>query len=83
MPAIWLGLGLALGSGVAFFTQLHAWRLPAVLGTRRGLIVATGLPGVLYILMAVVDQPVLAVVLFIAQWGVVQLAIPLGSGAGR
>ena len=77
---IWLGLGLALGSGVAFFTQLHAWRLPAVLGTRRGLIVATGLPGLLYILMALMDQPAIAVVLFIAQWGVVQLAIPLFAG---
>lgn len=77
---VWLGLGLALGSGVAFFTQLHAWRLPAVLGTRNGLIVATGLPGVLYILMALLDQPVIAVVLFIVQWGIVQLAIPLFAG---
>jgi MFS family permease len=77
---VWLGMGLALGSGVAFFTQLHAWRLPAALGTRNGLIVATGLPGVLYILMAVIDQPMIAVILFIAQWGVVQLAIPLFAG---
>lgn len=77
---LWLGLGLALGSGVAFFTQPHAWRLPAMLGTRNGLIVATGLPGVLYILMALLDQPAIAVVLFIVQWGVVQLAIPLFAG---
>src|SRR5690606_23885446 len=77
---IWLGLGLALGSAVAFFTQLHAWRLPAMLGTGNGLIVATGAPGVLYLLMAVIDQPALAVVLFIVQWGVVQLAIPLFAG---
>lgn len=77
---IWLGLGLALGSAVAFFTQLHAWRLPAMLGTRNGLIVATGAPGALYLLMAVIDQPALAVVLFIVQWGVVQLAIPLFAG---
>jgi len=77
---VWLGMGLALGSGAAFFTQLHAWRLPAVLGTRKGLIVATGAPGVLYLLMAAIDQPVLAVILFILQWGVVQLAIPLFAG---
>src|SRR5690606_34941284 len=54
--------------------------LPAMLGTRNGLIVATGAPGVLYLLMAVIDQPALAVVLFIVQWGVVQLAIPLFAG---
>jgi predicted MFS family arabinose efflux permease len=80
VPPVWLGMGLALGSGVAFFTQLHAWRLPAVLGTRRGLLAATGLPGVLYLLMAAIDRPVLAVILFIVQWGVVQLSIPLFAG---
>lgn len=80
VPPAWLGLGLALGSGIAFFTQLHAWRLPAILGTRNGLAVATGLPGALYLLMALVDRPAIAVVLFVAQWGVVQLAMPLFSG---
>jgi hypothetical protein len=69
-----------LGSALAIFTQLHAWRLPLLLGSRHGLLLATGLPGVLYLLMALIDHPVLAVVLFIVQWGVVQLAIPLFSG---
>lgn len=77
---IWLGLGLALGSGVAFFTQLHAWRLSGWLGERNAMLVATGVPGVLYLLMALVTNPVLAVVLFIVQWGMVQVAIPLFSG---
>ncbi|HWV35398.1 MAG TPA: MFS transporter [Thermomicrobiales bacterium] len=77
---IWLGLGLSLGSVVAFFTQLHAWRLPVMLGNRRGLLIATGLPGVLYLLMAANAHPVLAVMLFVAQWGIVQLALPLFSG---
>lgn len=77
---IWLGLGLALGSGVAFFTQLHAWRLSGWLGERNAMLVATGVPGVLYLLMALVTHPVIAVVLFIVQWGMVQVAIPLFSG---
>jgi len=77
---VWLGLGLSLGSVVAFFTQLHAWRLPARLGNRRGLLIATGSPGVLYLLMAANSHPALAVALFVAQWGVVQLALPLFSG---
>ena len=80
VPAIWLGMGLALGSGAAFFTQLHAWRLSVWLGERKALLVATGVPGVLYLLMAVVNDPAWAVVLFIAQWGAVQVAIPLFSG---
>jgi MFS family permease len=77
---VWLGLGLSLGSGVAFFTQLHAWRLPKRLGNRRALLIATGLPGVLYLLMALNDHPLLAVVLFVMQWGAVQLSLPLFSG---
>lgn len=77
---IWLGLGLALGSGVAFFTQLHAWRLSGWLGDRNAMLVATGVPGILYLFMALVTNPVLAVVLFIVQWGMVQIAIPLFSG---
>ena len=77
---IWLGLGLALGSGVAFFTQLHAWRLSNWLGDRNAMLVATGVPGVLYLLMALISNPVLAVVLFIVQWGMVQVAVPLFSG---
>lgn len=80
VPPVWLGLGLALGSGVAFFTQIHAWRLSGWLGDRMAMLVATGVPGVLYLLMAIVTNPVLAVVLFVVQWGVVQVAIPLFSG---
>ncbi|MCA9834228.1 MAG: MFS transporter [Thermomicrobiales bacterium] len=80
VAAVWLGMGLALGSGVAFFTQLHAWRLPVWLGDRRALLIATGVPGLLYLLMAMVHNPVWAVVLFVLQWGAVQMAQPLFSG---
>lgn len=77
---LWLGLGLALGSAAAFFTQIHAWRLPRIFGDRVGLAVGTVTPGVLYLLMAVTRDPALAVVLFIVQWGAVQLTIPLFAG---
>ncbi|MCO5216027.1 MAG: MFS transporter [Thermomicrobiales bacterium] len=77
---VWLGMGLALGSGVAFFTQLHAWRLSTWLGDRGALLVATGVPGVLYLAMAAFTHPTVAVILFVAQWGMVQVAQPLFSG---
>lgn len=77
---IWLGMGLALGSALAFFTQLHAWRLPAKLGERKALLIATGVPGVLYLLMAAVGHPVLAVMLFVVQWGMVEVTVPIFSG---
>ena len=44
------------------------------------LLVATGVPGVLYLAMAVFTHPTVAVILFVAQWGMVQVAQPLFSG---
>lgn len=77
---VWLGLALALGSAVGIFTQLHAWRLSARFGDRTGLFIATAAPGLLYLGMAVITTPTLAVIVFVVQWGVVQLAKPLLSG---
>ncbi|MGI8403563.1 MAG: hypothetical protein ACR2OE_02120, partial [Thermomicrobiales bacterium] len=76
----WFGLALSLGSVVAIGTQLVAWRMIPLLGTRWAMILATGIPGVLYLLMALNHHPGLAVLLFIVQWGAVQLSGPLFSG---
>ncbi|MGC4107988.1 MAG: MFS transporter [Thermomicrobiales bacterium] len=76
----WFGLALGLGSGVAIFTQLHAWRLVPRFGTRGALAIAAGVPGMLYLAMAANGNPAMAVVLFIVQWGALQLSGPLFSG---
>lgn len=76
----WFGLALSLGSVVAIGTQMVAWRMVPLLGIRWAMIVATGIPGVLYVAMALNHDPVLAVVLFIIQWGAVQLSAPLFAG---
>jgi hypothetical protein len=80
VPGLWFGLALSLGSVVAIVAQLHAWRLSSALGTGRSLLVATMLPGVLYLAMAVGTHPALAVGLFVVQWGATHLAGPLFSG---
>lgn len=76
----WFGLALSLGSVVAIGTQLVAWRMIPLFGTRWAMMLATGIPGVLYLLMALNRHPGLAVLLFIVQWGAVQLSAPLFSG---
>lgn len=76
----WFGLALSLGSMVAVGTQLLAWRLIPLLGTRRAMLLAAGLPGLVYLLMAINHQPGVAVLLFVVQWGVVQLSGPLFAG---
>ena len=80
VQGLWFGLALSLGSLVAVATQLQAWRLTAALGTSRAMLVATILPGTLYLAMAIGTHPVIAVGLFIVQWGAIQLTGPLFSG---
>ena len=81
VPGYWFGLALSLGSLIAIFTELHAWRLKRRIGQRGALMVAAVVPGLLYLLMAATHQPVLVVGLFIMQWGAIHLASPLYAGA--
>lgn len=81
VPGYWLGLALSLGSLVAIFAELHAWRLARRFGQRGALVLAAAPPGVLYLLMAAFHLPALAVGLFIVQWGAIHLAGPLYAGA--
>ena len=76
----WFGLALSLGSVVAVGTQLVAWRLTPRFGTRRAMLLATGIPGVLYLGMALNNQPGVAVMLFVVQWGAIHLSGPLFAG---
>ncbi len=80
VPGAWFGLALAAGSVLAVLGQRYAYLLPQMLGTRRGVLAATALPGVLYLLMALTFQPVVAVLLFCVQWGATFVAAPLFSG---
>jgi len=60
--------------------QWQAWRLPTVLGTRRAMMLAAAVPGVLYLAMAGIGNAWLAVVLFVVQWGAMHLLGPILSG---
>lgn len=80
VPGVWFGLALSFASILAVLAQLHAWRLSTVLGARRAVLLATALPGALYLAMAINSHPALAVVSFVALWGATNLAGPLFSG---
>jgi MFS family permease len=80
VPGLWFGIALSLGSIVAIATQLHAWRLSSALGTGRSMLIATMLPGVLYLAMALNTHPAIAIGLFVMQWGAIHLSGPLFSG---
>ena len=80
VAGVWFGLGLSLASVVIVSGQLHAWRLPIALGTKRALMLATGVPGILYLAMAWNQTAWLAVTLFVVQWGAMHVSVPLFSG---
>lgn len=80
VDGVWFGLALSVASVLVVLGQLHAWRLPVILGNRRSLALTTGLPGLVYLAMAWNQHPALAVALFVTQWGAIHVSIPLFSG---
>jgi hypothetical protein len=65
----WLGIARGGGSVVGMICSRYAYRVDALLGAKRGLLVVTLGPGVLYLLMTVVYHPVFSAVLFwMAYW---------------
>ena len=80
VPPIWLGLALALASGISVLGARHAYRLEAWLGTKASLLLVTSLPGVLYLVMAAVSHPVFLVLTFCTLPGSMSLKGPIFSG---
>ena len=80
VPPIWLGLAQALGSGISILGARYAYRLEEWLGSRSSLLLVTGLPGALYLFMAVVVHPVFTVLVFCTLYGSMSLKGPIFSG---
>jgi hypothetical protein len=80
VPPVWLGLALAMASGLSIAGARYAYWLEARLGARASLLLATGLPGVLYLAMAVVWHPAFLVLVFCTLRGSMSLKGPLFAG---
>jgi MFS family permease len=80
VPPIWLGLALALASGLSVVAARYAYWLEARLGARGSLLLVTGLPGALYLLMAIVSPPALVVLIFCLLPASMSLKGPIFSG---
>ncbi len=74
-----VGAGLASGALLAAGVQKYAYVLPQLVGRRMGLIVATMLPGLFYILLAIVTRSYLVFSIFILTYAVLDLKKPLFS----
>jgi len=80
VPPVWLGLGLALASLLSILGARYAYGLEAWLGTRSSLLLVTGLPGVLYLVMAAARRPAWSVLAFCTLAGSMSLKEPIFSG---
>lgn len=80
VPPIWFGLSLSIASGLSVLGARYAYWFEDRLGTRLSLLVVTALPGVLYMIMAVVVHPVFSPLAFCALYGSMSLRGPLLAG---
>jgi MFS family permease len=74
-----VGAGLSLGGLLAAVIQKNVYRLSAWWGPRRAMIVATLLPGVMYLVLALAMQPALGFVALVLTYGVLEMRKPLFS----
>ncbi len=77
---IWLGPALGLGAMLALVGQRYAYTLERWLGVGYAVVLATALPGILYLLMAVINRSWPAVLLFCLLWGAIPIKEPLFAG---
>jgi MFS family permease len=80
VPVVWFGVALSLASGLSIVGARYAYRLEEWLGPGAGLLAATALPGVLYLVIAVVSHPAFAVLAFCALAGSMSVRGPILSG---
>ena len=78
-PTFLIGASLAFGSLLATFTQKYAYVLEMLLGRRAGLVAATILPGVLFLLLAAASGAYSIFMLVVLIYGVSPMRMPLLS----
>jgi len=74
-----VGVGFALGSALAAFTQRYAYKLEEWLGQARAIAILILLPGLLYWLLALAAGPMATVLVVILLYGVNDMKEPLFS----
>jgi len=77
VPGAWFGVALFLSSMAASGTKLFAHRLETAIGVEWAAFISTMLPGVFWILMALMFHPIIAVLLFILSDGTGNLRDPI------
>jgi MFS family permease len=79
VPGTWFGLALSAGGILALLGVKYSYLIEKKVGASLGVLLATILPAVFYLLMAFIYNPTLAVILFCLGYGSMSLKGPLFS----
>jgi len=79
VPLMWLGLAAALASGLSILGARYVYLLEKWLSPRAGLLLVSGLPGLLFLAAAVANGPLISVVAFCILSGSMSLRGPVFS----
>ena len=79
ISAFWMGWAFAMGALLAGLGERYVYKVEAWLGPRLGLWVVTILPGLLYVLFAMVSRAPLVFLCFVLTYGTTSLKNPLLS----
>jgi MFS family permease len=77
VSGLWFGLALAGAALLGVVASQYAYLLERRLGVQQAVLLATGLPGLIYLVMALVIHPVFSVLLFCVQGGAINIKRPL------
>lgn len=80
VPAMWLGWALAIASAIGITGARYAYRLEARSGIAASLLMVTLAPGLGYLALAIVGQPIATVIIFCLLYGSMSLRDPILSG---
>ncbi len=76
---IWFGIAMSAGLILGALSMRYAYKIEEIFGMKTTIFIATILPGILYILMAIFVGPIISVLLFILLKGTMNLKNPLFS----
>jgi hypothetical protein len=77
IPSVWLGVSRGVAGIVAMIAAMNAHKLESVFGVGKGTLIATVLPGIFYLLMSVIFNPIVAGVLFVFSMGFMSVQEPI------
>lgn len=77
VAGVWFGIALSVASLLGVLTSKYAYLLEKTIGVRRGVLLATFTPGILYIFMATIFHSWLSIILFVIAYSSMHIQKPL------